>query len=237
MKTLIRLSIYAGFLWARALRIAQSRQRISGAWSALCSHALLGHSHPHQWRKKLQRQTSAAPEHPLHIALGACLVAMLATATLTPTTADAEPPPPPCHPNPRANLDMAILRRRGDIRQLPDPLKERLVQLADRPHSQLPTQAYAEAHFDNPPSKPKPSQLFQYYLLDTTGFEPNPFTSLISGVNDTAMLTATGPDCGLPTIGAVREVLEPRPQRRAGLHRHLYRYLWAVRHQQRERLV
>src|SRR5207245_8967617 len=45
----------------------------------------------------------------------------------------------------------------------------------------------------------------------TTGFEPNPFTSRIAGVNDTAMLTATGPDCGLPTIGAVRVVLEPKP--------------------------
>jgi len=75
--------------------------------------------------------------------------------------------------------------------------------MAGRPHSQLPTQAYAEAD--------QPSQLFQYYLLDTTGFEPNPFTSLIPGVNDTAMLTATGPDCGLPTIGAVRVVLEPKP--------------------------
>ncbi len=59
--------------------------------------------------------------------------------------------------------------------------------------------------------KPKPSQLFQYYLLDTTGFEANPFTSLIPGVNDTAMRTATGPDCGLSNIGSVRVVLEPKP--------------------------
>src|SRR2546427_6870933 len=83
--------------------------------------------------------------------------------------------------------------------------------MAGRPHSQLPTQAYAEAHLDHAPFTPVPSQLFQYYLLDTTGFEPNPFTSLIPGANDTAMLTATGPDCGLPTIGAVRVVLEPKP--------------------------
>jgi hypothetical protein len=120
-------------------------------------------------------------------------------------------PPAPCHPNPDTNVDMVTVRERGDIRHLPDALKDRLVQLAGRPHSQLPTQAYAEAHFDNPPMKPKPSQLFQYYLLDTTGFEPNPFTSKIPGVNDTAMLTATGPDCGLPTIGSVRVVLEPKP--------------------------
>jgi hypothetical protein len=136
---------------------------------------------------------------------------VLCVATITPCAVYAEQPPPPCHPNRRANEDMARVRNRGDIRSLPDPLTERLVRLADRPHSQLPTQAYAEAHFDSPPFKPKPSQLFQYYLLDTTGFEPNPFTSLIAGVNDKAMLTATGPSCGLPTIGAVRVVLEPKP--------------------------
>ena len=133
------------------------------------------------------------------------------TMLLLATSAREQQPPPPCHPNPSANLDMATVRTRGDIRNLPGPLKDRLVQLAGRPHSQLPTQAYAEAHFDEPPFKPKPSQLFQYYLLDTTGFESNPFTSLIPGVNDAAMLTATGPDCGLSTVAAVRVVLEPKP--------------------------
>ncbi|SMF15769.1 hypothetical protein [Pseudogulbenkiania subflava] len=98
---------------------------------------------------------------------------------------------------------MSTTLSRGDIRQLPAPLRNRLGELAARPHSQLPTQAYAEAD--------GPSQLFQYYLLDTGGFEPNAFTSLIPGINDTAMLTATGPDCGLPTLGSVRVVLEPKP--------------------------
>src|SRR4029077_11937130 len=92
-----------------------------------------------------------------------------------------------------------------------DALKNRLVELAGRPHSQLPTQAYAEARSTEPPFKPKPSELFQYYLLDTTGFEPNPFTARFAGINDTAMLTATGPNCGLATIAAVRVVLEPKP--------------------------
>jgi hypothetical protein len=120
-------------------------------------------------------------------------------------------PPPPCHPNRNAVRDIASVLTRGDIRSLPSELTDRLAILAGRPHSQLPTQAYAEAHSDRAPFKPKPSQLFQYYLLDTNGFEPNAFTSLIPGVNDTAMLTATGPDCGLPTVGAVRVVLEPKP--------------------------
>jgi hypothetical protein len=112
-------------------------------------------------------------------------------------------PPAPCHPNPHAAEDRESVLNRGDVRDLPDPLRSRLADLAARPHSQLPTQAYAEADL--------PSQLFQYFLLDTSGFEPNPFTSTIAGVNDTAMLTATGPDCGLPTIAAVRAVLEPKP--------------------------
>jgi len=138
--------------------------------------------------------------------LSASMIAALAW-----TSAYAEQPPRPCHPNPQANADIATVENRGDIVDLPAPLKEQLARMASRPHSQLPTQAYAEAHTDTPPFEPKPSQLFQYYLLDTSGFEPNPFTSLIPGVNDTAMLTATGADCGLPTIGAVRVVLEPKP--------------------------
>jgi hypothetical protein len=56
-----------------------------------------------------------------------------------------------------------------------------------------------------------PSQLFQYYLLDTTEFEPNVFTAAIEGINDEAIPTgANFANGGLPTIGAVRVVLEPK---------------------------
>ena len=112
-------------------------------------------------------------------------------------------PPPPCHPNPFAQRDMATVLAREDIHQLPQALTRRLAILAGRPHTYLPMQAYAEAS--------KPSQLFQYYLLGSQGFEPNPFTALFPGINDTAMLTATGSNCGLPTVGAVRLVVEPKP--------------------------
>jgi hypothetical protein len=58
----------------------------------------------------------------------------------------------------------------------------------------------------------KPSQLFQYYLLDTENFQPNVFTTVISGMNDGAIPTAANAANGqLPTIGAVRMVLEPKP--------------------------
>src|SRR5216683_3763346 len=130
------------------------------------------------------------------------ILAALCVAALTPLAGYAEQPPPPCHPNPQAAADMATVASRGDVALLPTPLKDRLVQLAGRPHTFLPMQVNAEA--------PGPSQFFQYYLLDTQGFERNVFTARISGVNDQAMLTVTGANCGLPTVGAVRVVLEPK---------------------------
>jgi hypothetical protein len=114
-----------------------------------------------------------------------------------------EQPPAPCHANPHAAQDEATVLSRGDVASLPSPVRGRLARLANRPHTFLPIQAYAEAD--------SPSQLFQYYLLDTNGFEPNVFTARIPGVNDQAMLTATGGNCGLPTVGVVRLVVEPKP--------------------------
>jgi len=142
-------------------------------------------------------------KQPTSPALRACLAAALATGLLVLNSAFAQQPPPPCHPNPNAEEDREQVHNRGDIRHLPDALQDVLENLAVRPHSILPVQARAEAD--------KPSQLFQYYLLNTQGFEPNVFTKRITGANDVAMLTATGGNCGLPTIGAVRLVVEPKP--------------------------
>jgi hypothetical protein len=132
------------------------------------------------------------------------VLAVTLPAVLASAGAKAEQPPLPCHPNPNAAADDATVAGRGDIVNLPQPLKDRLIQLADRPHTYLPLQVFNEA--DNP------SQLFQYYLLDTTGFQPNVFTAILPGVNDgNVQLTATGGNCRLPTVGAVRVVLEPKP--------------------------
>jgi hypothetical protein len=139
------------------------------------------------------------------LSVGLCSVLALTVPTmLSINGARAEQPPPPCHPNPNADKDRDAVASRGDVVNLPGELKERLIRLADRPHTYLPMQAFAEAD--------RASQLFQYYLLDTTGFEPNVFTSIIPGVNDAnAQLTVTGGNCGLPTVGSVRMVLEPKP--------------------------
>ncbi len=129
-------------------------------------------------------------------------VALIIPAMLS-VDARAEQPPAPCHANPNAAADSTEVANRGDVVNVPKPLKDRLIQLADRPHTYLPLQVFAEA--DNS------SQLFQYYLLNTSGFQPNLFTTIFPGVNDHVQLTVTGGNCGLPTVGAVRVVLEPKP--------------------------
>jgi hypothetical protein len=92
---------------------------------------------------------------------------------------------------------------RADVRNLPAPLQNRLVELANRPNTYEPARAFSEAD--------SPSKLFQYYLLDTTGFQPNVFTSTVPGINDGAIPTAANAaNGGLPTIGSVRVVLEPK---------------------------
>ena len=104
----------------------------------------------------------------------------------------------------RGERDGNAIRNRGDIRQLPTPLKNRIVRMARRPTTFLPIQAFAEAD--------KPSRLFQYYLLDTKNFQPNVFTAVIPGINDGVIATAANAANGrLPTIGSMRIVLEPKP--------------------------
>ena len=99
---------------------------------------------------------------------------------------------------------------RGDIAPLSAvaPLQDRLVTLDCSPHSIAPLQVFAEA----PPPEGR-GQLFQYYLLDSTGFQPSVFTTKIPGVNDdpSTMRTVWGANCNLSTIGAVRLALEPKP--------------------------
>lgn len=93
--------------------------------------------------------------------------------------------------------------RRGDIAPLPEPLRERLTELVVRPHSVEPLTVFSEAD--------DPSQLFAYYLIDTVEFEPTPFTAPIPGINDQALPTgANAANGGLPSIGAIRLVFEPR---------------------------
>ena len=104
----------------------------------------------------------------------------------------------------RDDSSASRIRNRGDIRNLPAPLKNRISELAGRPHTFTPARLFSEAD--------GPSQLFQYYLLDTENFQPNVFTAVIPGINDGVIRTAANAaNGGLKTIGSVRVVLEPKP--------------------------
>jgi hypothetical protein len=100
-------------------------------------------------------------------------------------------------------FEASSLRDRGDLRNLPKPLKDRIVNIGARPHTFAPLTIFAEAQ--------GASRLFEYYLLDANGFEPNIFTTTIPGINDGMAPTATGPNHDRPTIGSVRVALEPKP--------------------------
>jgi len=106
--------------------------------------------------------------------------------------------------DPGARISLLRFPRRGDIAPLPDDLRNRLTAIAARPHTHLPLTLFSEAE--------DPSLLFQYYLLDTNDFQPNIWTTQVEGINDEAIQTgANFANGGLPTIGAVRIALEPRP--------------------------
>ncbi len=147
-------------------------------------------------------RTAPVPS-PAGAALAALVFAALA-ATVSPPTTSAEQPLAPCHPNPNAAADSAAVAARGDVAKLPQPLKDRLVR-AGRPSALL------SAHAGVRRGGRARAGCFSTICSTRTGFEPNVFTAQIPGVNDTALLTATGADCGLPTIGAVRLVVEPKP--------------------------
>src|SRR5256886_3794830 len=98
-----------------------------------------------------------------------------------------------------------MIRRPPNSPLFPSPtlFRSRLATRAGRPHTSLPMTAFAEAA--------TPSQLFQYYLLDTKHIQPNVFTTTIPGINDGTAPTATGPNGDKPTIAAIRMVVEPKP--------------------------
>ena len=99
----------------------------------------------------------------------------------------------------RGNKEAIRFIRRLDIAPLPGALCDQLIELVNRPHSSLPLAVFSEAD--------DPSLLSSYYLLNTSEFEPNPFTAPIAGINDSALPTGSNSaNGGLPTIGTVRLV-------------------------------
>jgi hypothetical protein len=153
---------------------------------------------------------------PFLVALGLAIL-IPAAARAAQTCPSPTPVPPQVDPdsgkmcNPSACTPGFCTR--GDIAPLAShaatlPLQNRLVTLDCSPHSIAPVQVFAEA---DPVTRK--SSLFQYYLLDSTGFQPSVFTTKITGINDdpSTMKTVWGANCGLATIGSARLELEPKP--------------------------
>ena len=162
--------------------------------------------------RPLRKRTGGVP---LLVALG---LATLGPAAWADQTCPSPTPVPPqvdpdsgklCHPS----ACTPAFCTRGDIAPLGNqaatlPLQNRLVTLDCSPHSIAPVQVFAEA---DPVTRK--SSLFQYYLLDSTGFQPSVFTTKIPGINNdpSTMKTVWGANCGLATIGSARLELEPKP--------------------------
>jgi hypothetical protein len=123
--------------------------------------------------------------------------------TLRSNRGHAEQPPSPCHPNPNADQDMAAVAARGDIASLPAPLQSQILRIAGRPHSQLPTQTFNEAD--------EASQLFQYVLLDTNGFEPKCSRRSFRALTITCNSRRQAPTAGYLRSARCGVVLEPKP--------------------------
>jgi len=100
-------------------------------------------------------------------------LAALCVAALTPLAGYAEQPPPPCHPNPQARRTWPPSPAAETSRCSPPRLTRPAVQL-------VRSAAYLSAHAGQRRSA-GPSQFFQYYLLDTQGFERNVFTARNTG--------------------------------------------------------
>ncbi len=170
-----------------------------------------------------ERPTSSttAPTHvkrsPLLGALGLLGLIPLTMGALQ-TCPSPEPVPPQTNPDTGLMCHPSMCTpgfcSRGDIAPLSTepattPLQDRLVTIDCSPHSIAPLQIFAEAD----PEAGGKSRLFQYYLLDSTNFQPSVFTTKIPGINDdpSTMRTVWGANCNLATIGAVRLALEPKP--------------------------
>jgi hypothetical protein len=146
------------------------------------------------------------------------LLVLVTGAFVTPANAqqvcpNPQPVPPQINPDTGGMCHPSActpnLCNRGDIAPLAthatQALQDRLILIDCSPHSVTPLQVFAEADGK--------SLLFQYYLLDSTGFQPSVLTTKIPGLNNdpSTMRTSWGANCNLPTIGSVRLALEPKP--------------------------
>src|SRR5215469_9570094 len=200
------------------------------------------HSHFSQGRKRSVCAASAA----LFVA-GLCLTGLSVVARAQGQEDDdgdrfsalirAEQPPAPCTPNETAVQDVTTVSRRGDVANLPDPLKTRLLQLAARPHTYLPIHAFAEAVNSNGSPKPQSALPILSDRYDSLSAEhlyhENPRHQRPGNANCREPSKLCAPhqrSCALSGRAQARPA--DRSQRSARLHRRLYGCREPLRHQQ-----
>lgn len=95
---------------------------------------------------------------------------------------------------PKGKKDVKTVAKREDIKSLPQPLKDALLFLAGAPNTFVPSSVYNEFFMTK-----KNALLFQYYLINAKGFEPNAFTTRVPGFTDGV------------AQGTVRVIISPDP--------------------------
>ena len=151
------------------------------------------------------------------------------------SNAYAEQPPPPCHPNPNAATDRLTVANRGDIVKLPDPLKG----TAGAAGGSATHLSAASGLCRSRQAQPALPVLFarqrrlraQCIHGDTSGHQRyRPID------RDRWRLRAAHP--WKRALGSRTEArVAHRSKEPQGIYRRLYRYLAALCHQQRERMV
>ena len=167
-----------------------------------------------------RRETTMKPSVLQFLLVATCLIGTVGTAPGgTPT---------PHQPGSRG------IDRRGDVRNVPAPLKERLVELAGRPHTYPPLTIFSEA--------PAPSQLFVLLPARHHGLPAERLHQRSSGSTTSRRSRSTGANqtahdrLRCASRSSRSPVCPPIPMI-PSVHRHLHRHRPAVCHQQRVGLV
>ena len=135
--------------------------------------------------------------------VGLCAVLAVTGVVVSVNSARAEQPPAPYHPNPTAAADEAGVRSRG---MLSIYLRHCRIGWLSWPIGHTPIFRYKRS---TRPMVPTSCSSIIFWTQRVS--KPTSFTTIFPGVNDHVQLTVTGGNCGLPTVGAVRVVLEPKP--------------------------
>ena len=134
------------------------------------------------------------------------------------------------HPNPDS------LSQRGDIKNLPAPLKQRIIDLARRPHTFLPLTVFCGSAHAEPALRLLPARHESFPAERVHRDHPRDQRRRDSDRRQLRQSRLADARLGSPG-GRAEAGPADRPQRPGRVHRHLHRHLRPLRHQQRIGLV